>query len=70
METSGSNTYSHHTGSRLAHGKSDRAGDKHDRSMTLAEICKAERECEEMRKLLEEGAVSVDSSSNTSGDDE
>ena len=41
--TSGADkTYSHHTGRRVAHFTSARAGDKHDRSLLLPEFKKDE----------------------------
>ena len=42
LTSGGDKTYSHRTGRRVAHFKSTRAGDKHDRSLVLPEFKKGE----------------------------
>ena len=42
LTSGGDKTYSHRTGRRVAHFKSARAGDKHDRSSLLPEFKKGE----------------------------
>ena len=46
VETRGDNNYSHHTGSRSKHAKSDREGDRHDRMFDISAIKDAEMQCE------------------------
>ena len=70
VETGGDNQYSHHTGSRAKHSESDRAGERHDRSLPLTKIRAAQKLCLEMEAKLQDQAVPLESSSAASSDDD
>ena len=70
VETGGDNQYSHHTGSRAKHSESDRAGERHDRSLPLTKFRAAQKLCLEMEAKLQDQAVPLESSSAASSDDD
>jgi len=68
IESNGGNEYSHHTGSRKAHRKSTKAGDKHDMSYPFEKIRAAAKVRDNMLTALETGADYVSSSEAESTD--
>ena len=53
VRANGDNTYSHHTGSRTAHSRSQRAGEKHDMSFPLKEMQRAVKLRDDLESQLE-----------------
>ena len=65
----GNNNYSHHTGSRTAHAKSSRAGDKHDRSFPLEKFKACETTRDQLAATLDSVQNEIVSSTDISEDD-
>lgn len=70
LDTEGSNSYSHHTGSRKSHRESSRAGELHDRRYPLAKVQQAEAARDALEKVIEgvQSDVEKESSEESDGD--
>lgn len=69
LSCGGENRYSHHTGSRTAHAKSDREGERHDRSFPRKDADKATLVRDSLTECIEENAECLVSDASTSESD-
>lgn len=69
LSCGGENKYSHHTGSRTAHAKSGRQGDRHDRSIPREDVEKATVVRASLTESLEASTKCPASDSSTSESD-
>ena len=68
LTSGGDKTYCHRTGRRVAHFKSARAGDKHDRSSLLPEFKKGETKFQYLLEALNGVTKEFSDIENESGD--
>ena len=69
METSGDNSYSHHTGSRAAHKASARRGETHDRSFPIDKVHQAEKARDSLTDLIGRADKDIETSSENNSDE-